>query len=101
MKNVFLTLVFAAVVLSNMSFYAASPVVLKFEDGVFVLQDEYKEIKVTELPKAVTDAVATDFSKATIAKAYVNEAMEYKLELTMDGTMETVHVDAKGNWIKK
>ncbi|MDW5288311.1 hypothetical protein [Formosa sp. PL04] len=101
MRNLFLTLAVATVVICNMSFYAASPTVVAFENGIFVLQDEYKEIKVSELPTVITDAVSADFSEATISKAYVNELKEYKLELTMDGVIKTVYTDAAGKWINK
>ncbi|MFB9052415.1 hypothetical protein ACFFVB_04920 [Formosa undariae] len=101
MRNIFLTLAFTALVFSNISFYAASPVHLTFEDGAFVLQEEFKEIKVTELPSAVQEAVTVDFPKATILKAYMNEVNEYKLDLSMSGTIETVYADATGKWINK
>lgn len=64
------------------------------------LQD-YKEVKSSELPKAVRDAVATDFDGATISKAYVNAQGDYKIELaTADAKQATVYANTKGEWIK-
>ncbi|MBG42747.1 MAG: hypothetical protein CL530_02155 [Aequorivita sp.] len=65
-----------------------------------VAQD-YKEVKASEVPKTVQDAVAKDFSGATISKAYVNAQGDYKIELaTADAKKATVYANAKGEWIK-
>src|SRR5690606_6657269 len=65
-----------------------------------VAQD-YKEVKASEVPQTVQDAVAKDFSGATISKAYVNANGEYKIQLaTADKKAATVYANAKGEWIK-
>lgn len=64
-----------------------------------IVQDNFKEIAVSDLPIAVTDAVSADFSEATIAKAYVNDAKEYKLILSIDGDFKTIYVNESGEWI--
>ena len=65
-----------------------------------VAQD-YKEVKASEVPQTVQDAVAKDFSGATISKAYVNAQGDYKIELaTADAKKATVYANAKGEWIK-
>lgn len=65
-----------------------------------VAQD-YKEVKVSEVPQAVKDAIAKDFDGTTISKAYVNAQGEYKIELaSADAKHKTVHVDRKGKLIK-
>ena len=62
---------------------------------------EYKEVKTSELPDSVQDAVAKDFDGASISKAYVNAKGEYKIELaTADAKQATVFANAKGEWIK-
>lgn len=66
----------------------------------------FKEIKVSELPAAVTKAVATDFEGATVQKAYVNEKKEFKLVLATDvedakAATKTVFATKEGEWIKK
>jgi|SRR5690606_7439387 len=62
---------------------------------------DYKEVKSSEVPQSVQDAVAKDFSGATISKAYVNANGEYKIQLaTADAKSATVYANAKGEWIK-
>lgn len=62
---------------------------------------DFKEVKASEVPQTVKDAVAKDFSGATISKAYVNANGEYKLDLaTADKKAATVYSNAKGEWIK-
>lgn len=63
---------------------------------------EYKEVKVADVPQEVQTALATDMKGAKISKAYVNESGEYKLDLaTADKKTKTVYANAKGEWIKK
>lgn len=65
-----------------------------------VVQD-YKEVKTSELPEAVKEAVATDFDGASISKVYMNAKGDYKIELaTADAKKATVYANAKGEWIK-
>lgn len=64
-------------------------------------QDDFSEISASELPEAVTAAVAKNYPTATIDKAYVNEAQQYKLEVSLeDGTSGTLYADENGNWIE-
>lgn len=68
---------------------------------VVVAQDDFSEVAVTELPEAVTEAVAKNYPTATIKNAYVNEKQQYKLEVFLeDGTAGTLYADAEGNWIE-
>ncbi|WP_062622891.1 hypothetical protein [Aequorivita aquimaris] len=68
---------------------------------VAVPVQDYKEVKASEVPQTVKDAVAKDFSGATISKAYVNAQGDYKIELaTADAKKATVYANAKGEWIK-
>lgn len=65
------------------------------------LVQDYKEVKSSELPQTIQDAVAEDFDGATISKAYVNAKGNYKIELaTADAKQATVYANAKGEWIK-
>jgi len=64
-------------------------------------QDSFAEVAIEELPEAITAALATDFPGATIAKAFVNEAAQYKLEVAKeDGEALELYADAEGNWIE-
>jgi len=66
-----------------------------------VAQEEFTEIASEELPEAVTAAVAKNYPTATINKAYVNEAKQFKLEVSLeDGTSGTLYADEEGNWIE-
>ncbi|MDC8002751.1 hypothetical protein POV27_01685 [Aureisphaera galaxeae] len=65
-------------------------------------QDDYKEVKVSELPQAVKDAIAKDLEGATVSKAYANEKGEFKLVVTTaDKLSKTLYANNKGEWIKK
>lgn len=67
-----------------------------------VVQDDFKEVKVSELPQAVQEAVAKDFKGATVSKAYKNAKGEFKLVVsTADGAKRTLLANSKGEWIKK
>ena len=62
---------------------------------------DFEEISVSDLPEAVTAAVAKDYPTATVNKAYKNASEQYKLELSLeDGTSGTLYADAEGNWIE-
>ncbi len=74
-------------------------------DASLTAQD-YKELKASELPKSVKDAVAKAYQDATISKAYKNGKGEFKLVITTlaaDGVKKaskTVYLDSNGKWIK-
>ena len=63
---------------------------------------DFKEIKASELPKAVLMSVDKDFKGATVAKAYKNAKGEYKIVLnTADKNQQTLYANSKGEWMKK
>ncbi|WP_086475823.1 hypothetical protein [Arenibacter amylolyticus] len=67
---------------------------------VSIVQDDFSAIETSELPEAVSNAVATNYPTATIEKAYVSKKEQYKLELALeDGTAATFFADKDGNWI--
>ena len=68
---------------------------------VVATQEDFTELAVDELPEEVATAVTKNYPTATIDKAYVNEAKQYKLEVSLeDGTSGTLYADAEGNWIE-
>jgi hypothetical protein len=80
---------------------AATPII--FHDGIMeeVMAQDYKEVAVSDVPTAVTDALEADYAGATLNKAYVNEEDDYKLEVSMeDGTAMELYADAEGNWLE-
>ena len=63
--------------------------------------DDFSEVSADELPEAVTAAVSKNYPTASIDKAYVNEANQFKLEVSLeDGTAGTLYADENGNWIE-
>lgn len=69
-----------------------------------VQTDDFKKIEVSELPEAITMAIATDFEGATTKEAYIKEKegkLIYKIKLEVNGIEKKVYADANGNWIKK
>ncbi len=63
--------------------------------------DDFTEVAVDKLPETITNAVKKDYAGATIVKAYVNTENEYKLELKIKETINTVYADKDGNWLKE
>jgi hypothetical protein len=64
-------------------------------------QDKFKEVVAEEVPEAVSKSLAKAYPEAKVAKAYVNDKKEYKLDITVGDQKATVFADATGNWIKK
>src|SRR5690554_4651158 len=59
-----------------------------------VAQD-YKEVRISELPATVQEAIAKDFDGSTISKAYVNAKGEYKVELANENAKKAnVYMDS-------
>lgn len=64
-------------------------------------QDGFAVVAIEELPEAITVALETAHPGATIGNAYINEAAQYKLEVSKeDGTTAELYADAEGNWIE-
>ncbi|PKA97954.1 hypothetical protein B0O79_1634 [Flavobacteriaceae bacterium MAR_2009_75] len=102
MKN----LMFAAVLsLGTMTAFAQEEETTVEEvatEQVEATQDEYSEIAAEEVPAAISEALEAAHPGATISKAYMNEASEYKLEVAKeDGETAELYADAEGNWIEK
>ncbi len=75
---------------------------LKAAANTEAIVQEYKEIKLADLPQKVKDAVATDMKGSKITKAYISETGDFKLELaTADKKKVTAMATADGEWIKE
>jgi len=98
MKNLFLS---AAIVLGSLTSFASTSAVSNTVVKSICIGDEYTEIKVTELPSAITEALKKTQPDAVITKAYKNEKSEYKLDITAAGKTESLYANADGSWIKK
>jgi hypothetical protein len=69
-------------------------------DAIAVAQDDFSAIDNSELPEAVTEAFTRDFPNAEIAKAYVNQEGQYKLDVTQeDGSSVSLYADSEGKWL--
>lgn len=90
MKNLVLAI---AIALTGASSYAIN----NTEVAIVQVQD-YKEIKATEVPGPVAEAVKA--SGATIDKAYSNGS-DYKLEVTTGDAKSTVYYSADGKVVTK
>jgi 20S proteasome alpha/beta subunit len=91
----------AAIVLGSFSTYAATVTGSSTEVCSVSIQEEYKEVKMEEIPDAVKKSLESAYPGATLEKGYVSEKMEYKLEIAVGDQKATVYADANGNWIKK
>ncbi|MCD0464701.1 hypothetical protein [Flavobacterium sp. ENC] len=98
MKNLFLS---AAIVLGGLtSFASTSPITTTIVKSISV-QDEYTEIKLEEVPAAVTEALKKAYPDAVLSKAYKNAKSEYKLDVTVGDKTGNLFANADGTWIKK
>lgn len=91
----------AAVLLGSLSTFAAiTPVENSVEKGI-TIADEFTEIKIEEVPAAVTKALKIAYPDAVISKAYVNESKEYQLDIKLGDKQGSVFADENGKWIQK
>ena len=67
-----------------------------------VAQDDYSEVKVSDLPQAVKDAVAKDLEDTIITQAFANKKGVFKLVVTTTNKeAKTLFINRKGEWIKE
>ncbi|WP_264553186.1 hypothetical protein [Flavobacterium sp. N2038] len=98
MKNLFLS---AAIVLGGLtSFASTSPIATTIVKTISI-QDEYTEIKLEEVPSAVTVALKKAYPDAVLSKAFKNTASQYKLDVTVGDKVGSLYANADGTWIKK
>nr|WP_315253269.1 hypothetical protein [uncultured Flavobacterium sp.] len=98
MKNLFLS---AAIVLGGLTSFASTSPISSTIVKTIPIGDEYTEIKLEEVPVAITDALKKAYPDGVISKAYKNEKSEYKLEVTVGDKVGALYANADGTWIKK
>lgn len=99
MKKVFLL---SALAFASLTTYATNSVnSIETSTEISLFQEEFKEIKTTDIAQPVLDALKKDFADAKVSNAYVNEKNEYKLVLVIGEKTETVYADATGKWLKR
>ncbi|TPG38767.1 hypothetical protein [Flavobacterium pectinovorum] len=98
MKNLFLS---AAIVLGGLTSFASTSPISNTIVKTISVQEEYTEIKLEEVPAAVTDALKKAYPDAVLNKAYKNATSQYKLEVTVGDKVGSLYANADGSWIKK
>ncbi|KFF04871.1 hypothetical protein [Flavobacterium reichenbachii] len=98
MKNLFLS---AAIVLGSLTSFASTSPITNTIVKVVSVEDEYTEIKLEELPSAISESLKKAYPEAVITKAYKNEKSEYKLDVTVGDKVGNLFANADGSWIKK
>ncbi|REG93021.1 hypothetical protein [Flavobacterium aquicola] len=98
MKNLFLS---AAIVLGSLTSFATTSPVSNTIVKTISVQDEYTEIKLEEVPSAITDALKKAYPDGVLSKAYKNAKSEYKLDVTVGDKVGSLYANADGTWIKK
>ncbi|MFB9077658.1 hypothetical protein ACFFLS_00885 [Flavobacterium procerum] len=98
MKNLFLS---AAIVLGSLTSFASTSPVSNTIVKTITVADEYTEIKLEELPAAISESLKKAYPSAVITKAYKNEKSEYKLDVTVGDKVGNLFANADGTWIQK
>ena len=91
----------AAVLLGSLSTFATIVPTQITSEKVIIVSDEYTEIKIEEVPTAVTDALKKAYPDAVLTKAYINENKEYKIEVKIADKEGALYADETGKWIQK
>jgi len=98
MKNLFLS---AAIVLGSLTTFASVTPKTNTPVKEISVQDEYTEIKVEELPSAISDALKKAYPDAVLNKAYKNASSQYRLDVTVGDKVGSLFANADGTWIQK
>jgi len=98
MKKLFLS---AAIVLGSLTSFASTSTAINTNVKVVSIADEYTEIKLEELPAAITESLKKAYPEAVITKAYKNEKAQYKLDVTVGDKVGNLFANADGTWIKQ
>ena len=91
----------AAVLLGSLSTFATIVPTQNNIEKVIIISDEYTEIKIEEVPVAVTDALKKAYPTAILSKAYINENKEYRLDVKVGDKEGALFADETGKWIQK
>ncbi|KVV13227.1 hypothetical protein ACRASX_03855 [Flavobacterium sp. TMP13] len=91
----------AAIVLGSLSTITASASTVNPTVKSVTIADEYTEIKIEELPAAITEALKKAYPDAVLTKAYINESKQYKLDLKVGDKEGSLFADESGNWIQE
>jgi hypothetical protein len=90
----------AAILLGSLTTFAAITPVQNTEVKTVRIADEFKEIDVTEVPVAVSDALKTAYPDAVITKAFMNESKQYRIDIKTADQEGSLFADETGKWIQ-
>ena len=90
----------AAILLGSLSTFATVTTNQDTPAQVATTVEEYTEIKVEEVPVAITNALKKSFPEAKLAKAFINDKKQYKLEVEVGDKVGSLYADANGKWIQ-
>ena len=91
----------AAIVLGSLTTYATVIPNLNLVVKSIILQEEYTEVKLEEVPEAVMKALKVAYPDAVLNAAFVNAKKEYKLDVTVGETKGNLFADENGKWIQR
>lgn len=91
----------AAILLGSLSTFTANAQVQSSPEKATTIAEENTEIKLEEVPVAVTDALKKSVPEAKLVKAYINEKKQYKLEVEIGDKVGSLYAEATGKWIKQ
>lgn len=90
----------AAILLGSLSTFATVTTNQDTPAQVATTVEEYTEIKVEEVPTAVTDAFKKSFPEGKLTKAFINDKKQYKLEIEIGDKVGSLYAEANGKWIQ-
>jgi hypothetical protein len=90
----------AAILLGSLSTFTATAQAQNSPEKATTVAEEYTEIKLEEVPVAVTEALKKSVPEAKLVKAYINEKKQYKLEVEIGDKVGSLYAEATGKWIK-
>lgn len=91
----------AAILLGSFSTFTATAQGQNPPEQSTTVAEEYTEIKLEEVPVAVTEALKKSIPEAKLVKAYINEKKQYKLEVEIGEKVGSLYAEATGKWIKQ
>lgn len=91
----------AAILMASFSTFTATAQVAATTTENLAVQEEYMEVKIEEVPEAITKALKIAYPEAVLDKAYTNANKEYKLDITVGDKKGSLFADATGKWIQQ
>lgn len=65
------------------------------------IPEGYTEVKLEEVPSAVTASLKKSVPEAKLVSAYINDKKQYKLQVEVGDKVGSLDADANGKWINQ